>query len=57
MATFYQDAVKQIGSIEAVLHSLNKKIGCNDHVGFTEELIENRGRTKNDFCSKLRIAR
>ena len=53
MATFYQDAVKQIGSTEAVLHSLYKKIGRKDHVEFTEELLENRGGTKKDLASFL----
>ena len=32
MATFYQDAVNQIGSTESVLHLLYKKIGGQDHV-------------------------
>ena len=49
MATFYQDAIKQIGSTEAVLHSLYKKIGRKDHVEFTEELLENRGGKKKDL--------
>ena len=53
MATFYQDAVKQIGSTEAVLHSLYKKIGRKDPVEFTEELLENRGGTKKDLASFL----
>ena len=53
MATFYQDAIKQIGSTEAVLHSLYKKIGRKDHVEFTEELLENRGGTKKDLASFL----
>ena len=45
MATFYQDAVKQIGSTEAILHSLYKKLGRKDHVEFTEELLEKSGGT------------
>lgn len=53
MATFYQDAVKQIGMTEAVLHSLYKKIGRKDHVLFTEELIENKGGTKKELAAFL----
>ena len=53
MATFYQDAVKQIGTTEAVLHSLYKKLGRKDHVEFTEELIEKNGGTKKDISSFL----
>ena len=53
MATFYQDAVKQIGMTESVLHSLYKKIGRKDHVLFTEELLENKGGTKKELASFL----
>ena len=53
MATFYQDAVKQIGMTEGVLHSLYKKIGRKDHVLFTEELLENKGGTKKELASFL----
>ena len=53
MATFYQDAVKQIGMTESVLHSLYKKIGRKDHVPFTEELLENKGGTKKELASFL----
>ena len=53
MATFYQDAVKQIGSTEAVLHSLYKKLGRKDHVEFTEELLEKNGGTKKEMASFL----
>jgi hypothetical protein len=53
MATFCQDAIKQISSTEAVLHSLYMKIGRKDHVEFTEELLENRGGTKKDLASFL----
>ena len=53
MATFYQDAVKQIGSTEAILHSLYKKLGRKDHVEFTEELLEKSGGTKKEMASFL----
>ena len=53
MATFYQDALKQIGSTESVLHSLYKKLGRKDHVEFTEELIERNCGTKKDMASFL----
>ena len=40
MATFYQDAVRQIGSTESELHSLYKKLGRKDlNVEFTQDLI------------------
>ena len=53
MATFYQDAVNQIGSTESVLHSLYKKIGRKDHVELTEELLEKQLRTKKELASFL----
>ena len=53
MATFYQDAKKRIGSTEAVLHSLYKKVCRNDHVEFTEELLENRRGTEKYLASFL----
>ena len=53
MATFYQDAVKQIGSTEAILHSLYKKLGRKDHIEFTEELLERSGGTKKEMASFL----
>ena len=53
MATFYQDAVNQIGSTESVLHSLYKKIGRKDHVELTEELLERQLRTKKELASFL----
>ena len=53
MATFYQDAVKQIGMTEGVLHLLYKKIGRKDHVQFTEELLENKGGNKKELASFL----
>ena len=53
MVTFYQDALKQIGSTESVLHSLYKKLGRKDHVEFTEELIERNCGTKKDMASFL----
>ena len=55
MATFYQDAVKQIGTTEAVLHSLYKKLGRKDHIDFTEELVvvSSNGGTKKELSSFL----
>ena len=53
MATFYQDAVKQIGTTEAILHSLNKKLGRKDHIDFTEELVSTNGGTKKELSSFL----
>ena len=53
MATFYQDAVKQIGTTEAVLHSLYKKLGRKDHIDFTEELVSTNGGTKKELSSFL----
>ena len=53
MATFYQDAVNQIGSTESVLHSLYKKIGQKDHVELTEELLERQLKTKKELASFL----
>ena len=53
MATFYQDAVNQIGSTESVLHSLYKKIGRKDHVELTEELLEKQLKTKKELASFL----
>ena len=53
MATFYQDAVNQIGSTESVLHSLYKKIGRKDHVELTEELLERQLKTKKELASFL----
>ena len=52
MATFYQDAVRQVGMTEAVLHSLYKKIGRKDHVLFTEELLD-KGGTKKELVTFL----
>ena len=48
MASFYQDAVNQIGSKESDLHSLYKKIGRKDHVELTGELFEKQLRTKKE---------
>ena len=53
MATFYKDAVKQIGTTEAVLHSLYKKLGRKDHIDFTEELVSTNGGTKKELSSFL----
>ena len=53
MATFYQDAVKQIGTTEAALHSLYKKLGRKDHIDFTEELVSTNGGTKKELSSFL----
>ena len=53
MATFYQDAVKQIGTTEAVFHSLYKKMGRKDHVEFTEELVFTNGGKKKELSSFL----
>ena len=53
MATFYQDAVNQIGCTESVLHSLYKKIGRKDHVELTEELLEKQLKTKKELASFL----
>ena len=43
MATFYQNAVIQIGKTEAVFHCLDKKMGRKDHVEFTELVFTNGG--------------
>ena len=53
MATFYQDAVRQIGSTESELHSLYKKLGRKDHVEFTQDLIEKTGGTRKEMASFL----
>ena len=53
MATFYQDAVNQIGSMESVLQLLYKKIGRRDHVELTEELLEKQLKTKKELASFL----
>ena len=53
MATFYQDAVRQIGSTESELHSFYKKLGRKDHVEFTQDLIEKTGGTRKEMASFL----
>ena len=53
MATFYQNAVKQIRSTEAVFLSWYKKMGRKDHVQFTEELVFTNGGTKKELSSFL----
>ena len=53
MAIFYQDAVKQIRSTEAILHSLCKRLGQKDHEEFTEELLEKSGGRKKEMASFL----
>ena len=55
MATFYQDAVNQIGRTESVLHSLYKKIGRKDHIPLSEELVEKCGNKKELASFLLKV--